>query len=54
MTAPCKDCTFRHLGCHATCASYLDWKQRRQVAKDKEAEDRKCDYDAMKRWRYKK
>ena len=35
MSAPCKDCEFRHVGCHAECEVYKDWK------KDHEAELKK-------------
>ena len=33
MKAPCKDCSFRHLACHDSCAKYLDWKQQRDAKK---------------------
>lgn len=26
MIAPCKDCTARHVGCHASCPRYAEFK----------------------------
>lgn len=26
MIAPCKGCTVRHVGCHATCPRYAEFK----------------------------
>lgn len=25
---PCRDCSDRHLGCHANCIKYNEWKNR--------------------------
>ena len=41
-TAPCKGCSKRHLGCHANCEEYLDfrkWKTElnEKIRKEKEA-----------------
>ena len=27
MTAPCLDCTDRKIGCHATCAKYIEYNE---------------------------
>lgn len=29
---PCKDCTSRHLSCHASCSGYAEFKQKRATA----------------------
>lgn len=39
-TAPCKDCEFRHFGCHDSCAAYKRFKEEKlqynlQIAKIK-------------------
>lgn len=31
--APCKDCSDRCVGCHATCNKYIEWKTREQERK---------------------
>lgn len=33
---PCKDCDKRHVGCHARCDDYLEWRNIRDEAKQKE------------------
>ena len=30
MICPCKDCEFRHFGCHAKCEHYKAWHTERQ------------------------
>lgn len=41
LTAPCKDCKARHIGCHSECGSYQDFhNEREQVYKRKEASRR--------------
>ena len=43
MTCPCRNCEFRHLGCHAECEVYKDFrKQFEEMRKDK-ARQRKID-----------
>ena len=32
MICPCKDCEFRHFGCHAKCEHYKAWHTERQKA----------------------
>lgn len=50
---PCKDCTFRSIGCHSNCASYNDWKQRMAVQKMQPQKDEylayKCERNRMNR-----
>ena len=29
--APCKECQKRFVGCHSQCATYMDYKQRREA-----------------------
>lgn len=29
--APCLKCTRRFVGCHSQCATYMDYKQRREA-----------------------
>ena len=43
-TAPCKDCRFRHLGCHSSCTSYLEWKQILEVKKQEDKDKQMQDY----------
>lgn len=38
-TAPCKDCTFRHPGCHSVCGRYAEYSnERAEMNKHKMAE----------------
>lgn len=42
-TSPCKNCSNRHVGCHANCEPFLHWKTehdviRERVRRTKEAE----------------
>lgn len=30
MTAPCKDCERRCVGCHASCSDYAGWQESRE------------------------
>ena len=30
MKCPCKDCEFRHLGCHAQCVHYKAWREEKK------------------------
>ena len=44
MTAPCKNCKNRAIGCHGKCAKYAAWKkkheqERTRLAKELEALD---------------
>lgn len=32
---PCKECRQRYPACHDKCLSYIDWKQKNQVIKDR-------------------
>lgn len=34
MKAPCKDCEFRTIGCHSTCAAYIKYSLRRKAEKE--------------------
>lgn len=27
---PCKDCSNRKMGCHGSCAAYLEWSKKKQ------------------------
>ena len=36
MDAPCKNCPYREVGCHARCSTYLSFRTDR----DKECEER--------------
>ena len=31
MTAPCKECTERKLGCHTTCDKYQEFNKQREL-----------------------
>ena len=28
MTAPCKGCERRHIGCHSMCRAFQEWKKK--------------------------
>lgn len=30
MKSPCKDCEYRVLGCHSTCAAYIEYNTSRK------------------------
>ena len=49
--APCKNCNFRHLGCHSDCAKYIEWKQILEVKKQQERNYAMEDYLNKKRGR---
>lgn len=36
MICPCKDCEFRHIGCHAECQPYKDWHAEIKAVADAE------------------
>ena len=43
MTAPCKDCPERHMGCHSKCEKYIEYhKFREEVLKRKEQDRVRC------------
>ncbi len=31
MICPCKDCEFRHFGCHAQCVHYKAWREEKKT-----------------------
>lgn len=35
----CRGCTARHVGCHAECAEYAEFKRQREAAKEKKRSD---------------
>lgn len=35
MTAPCKDCPDRSLGCHASCGKYIEYRKTQDEYNDK-------------------
>ena len=35
MTAPCKDCPDRSLGCHASCSKYISYRKMQDEYNDK-------------------
>lgn len=35
MTAPCKDCARREVGCHAKCKEYLEYRDYNERMSDK-------------------
>ena len=35
MLAPCKDCEFRSVGCHAKCDVYKTWKSEHEARQKK-------------------
>lgn len=36
INSPCKDCTERHVGCHAECEKYRKAKEETEEAKEKQ------------------
>lgn len=34
--SPCKDCTKRQLHCHSKCKAYAEYKQKLEIAREKE------------------
>ena len=59
MCAPCKGCTYRHLGCHDNCNSYKDWvnairKEKEIWYKQKRIEDQLTNFRIENLRRYKK
>lgn len=40
MANSCKDCAYRHIGCHSNCATYADYKRtREQICKARALEN---------------
>ena len=35
MTAPCKDCVKRFIGCHSTCEDYLEFSKQNEAEREK-------------------
>ena len=58
--SPCKDCVApkRHVGCHATCKEYIDWKdewdQEQDIIRRKKHEENLIRSDIFKKCRKKK
>ena len=50
MTAPCKDCPNREMGCHAKCAKYQEYRQNRD--EQIKAHLKEIDSDAVQVLRY--
>lgn len=45
MTAPCKDCPNRVVGCHSTCEQYIKYKEEQEsVRRSRRAESEKHVY----------
>ena len=45
MSAPCKDCDKRRLGCHDECKAYEEYSRNRQELLDKKNKEQKDVYD---------
>ena len=55
MTAPCKECTQRNLGCHQNCPKYAEYQKEREKireAKHQEAMLRAYCIESHKRYKY--
>ncbi|MBR2388178.1 MAG: hypothetical protein IKB02_05350 [Clostridia bacterium] len=39
MSAPCKDCERRYLGCHSECADYIKYSRERNEMLDKKHQE---------------
>lgn len=35
VSAPCKDCVTREMGCHSRCPVYYIWRKKKDVVRDK-------------------
>lgn len=33
VNSPCKNCTYRHIGCHSNCLEYIGYKQQLELQK---------------------
>lgn len=49
ITAPCRDCTDRHMNCHSECNKYKEWKQELDVVKEQVLVKRIAEAEAAKR-----
>lgn len=43
---PCKDCRYRHAGCHADCFLYKEWKTQTSIINELIRKDKET-YDAI-------
>lgn len=43
LKAPCKDCTERHMNCHADCIKYKNWRAEYDEYARKIAEKQRAD-----------
>lgn len=34
LKVPCKNCPFRHTGCHATCEKYKEFQEKNEALRD--------------------
>ena len=39
MSAPCKNCPDREIGCHSRCNKYLEFRKKRDEALDKKRKE---------------
>lgn len=44
MTAPCKDCTVREIGCHSVCEKYICYREERTKILDERREKASNEY----------
>lgn len=51
MTAPCKDCPKRELGCHNKCARYQAFKRTREQARERAMAEKEADYSEIERFK---
>lgn len=42
---PCRDCEFRHQGCHGSCEQYKDWQQIHAAELEEERRRKAEHYD---------
>lgn len=51
VTAPCKDCPDRQLGCHGTCEKYQEYRRKRdeEAVAERQRVDSYCDMYAYKK-----
>lgn len=45
MSAPCKDCERRYLGCHSECKDYIEYSRERNEMLNKKFEEKRLLYD---------
>lgn len=43
MTAPCKNCPYRAIGCHSICGPYMKYREKQQQINERRIKVQKAD-----------